>query len=291
MMSNKKTSEVWNHFEETSVSNVVRCNYCLQNVTASRGSTGNLIRHMSAKHPSVALRRQPSRKGTIVRPVLSFRSRNNQESDAELEGEDNELISEIVYLEDGNDENEKKYTTAIDHDHDQISDTYKRRKRHRDDDAPPEKYRLPKVGRNSVSSEDDRPVLLVAAGKKDNEEADAFSKYLMQLLKSLPKHIQTKLQMEIVNVVMKAKMEYEAKQQEREDEEKNAASSAKDSRYSVMVARNEPLRRILSRKSETDTKKNSNMLGGTTETEIGIATEDDAMTSEVNLPTTYLHSL
>jgi len=53
---NRKRSSVWHHF--TALDNVkAKCNICLETKSFIGGSTGNLLRHIKAKHSTVPLER------------------------------------------------------------------------------------------------------------------------------------------------------------------------------------------------------------------------------------------
>lgn len=53
---NRKRSSVWYHF--TALDNVkAKCNICSETKSFNGGSTGNLLRHIKTKHPTVPLER------------------------------------------------------------------------------------------------------------------------------------------------------------------------------------------------------------------------------------------
>lgn len=52
----KKRSNVWHHFTIESNS-TAKCNYCSEKKSFNGGSTGNLLRHIKTKHPTVPLQR------------------------------------------------------------------------------------------------------------------------------------------------------------------------------------------------------------------------------------------
>lgn len=62
----RSTSEVWYHF--TREEGKGRCRYCGTSIALSAGSTGNLKRHLSSKHPMVQYSRTTTSFATI-KPV------------------------------------------------------------------------------------------------------------------------------------------------------------------------------------------------------------------------------
>lgn len=55
-MSSRKRSDLWYHFKVREEDKTkARCNYCLNYVSVSGGSTSNLSRHMKTRHPTVPL--------------------------------------------------------------------------------------------------------------------------------------------------------------------------------------------------------------------------------------------
>ncbi|KAF8789432.1 Retrovirus-related Pol polyprotein type-2 like protein [Argiope bruennichi] len=55
MKSSKKSSPMWNHFEETAQDTRAKCKYCGSLVSYTIGSTGNLLRHMKTQHITIPL--------------------------------------------------------------------------------------------------------------------------------------------------------------------------------------------------------------------------------------------
>jgi len=53
---NKKRSNVWYHHTILQ-NNIAKCNVCSYKISFSGGSTGNLLRHLKTKHPTVPLQR------------------------------------------------------------------------------------------------------------------------------------------------------------------------------------------------------------------------------------------
>lgn len=53
---NKKRSNVWHHYSILQ-NNLAKCNICCDKISFSGGSTGNLLRHLKTKHPTVPLQR------------------------------------------------------------------------------------------------------------------------------------------------------------------------------------------------------------------------------------------
>ncbi|XP_050546155.1 zinc finger BED domain-containing protein 6-like [Daktulosphaira vitifoliae] len=53
---NKKRSNVWYHYSII-LNNIAKCNICYDKISFSGGSTGNLLRHLKTKHPTVLLQR------------------------------------------------------------------------------------------------------------------------------------------------------------------------------------------------------------------------------------------
>lgn len=53
---NKKRSKVWYQFTVVE-NNVAKCNICSEKKCFSGDSTGNLLRHLKTKHPTLSLQR------------------------------------------------------------------------------------------------------------------------------------------------------------------------------------------------------------------------------------------
>lgn len=53
MATKRKLSVLWNHFVEDETGKRAKCNYCLQYISISSGSVGNLGRHIKNKHPAI----------------------------------------------------------------------------------------------------------------------------------------------------------------------------------------------------------------------------------------------
>jgi len=56
LVMNKKRSSVWHHFSALD-NNKSKCNICRGIKSFNGGSTGNLLRHIKTKHPTVPLER------------------------------------------------------------------------------------------------------------------------------------------------------------------------------------------------------------------------------------------
>lgn len=58
-MASRKKSEIWNHFDfdvdEGKNKAKAKCNYCSVFINVSKGSTGNMTRHMRTKHVGMAV--------------------------------------------------------------------------------------------------------------------------------------------------------------------------------------------------------------------------------------------
>lgn len=54
LASRRKTSILWNHFEETD-SKKGKCNYCSEIISYTAGSLGNFTRHLKRKHPTISV--------------------------------------------------------------------------------------------------------------------------------------------------------------------------------------------------------------------------------------------
>ncbi|KAF8795059.1 Zinc finger BED domain-containing protein 4 [Argiope bruennichi] len=55
MKSSRKSSPMWNHFEERAQDTKAKCKYCGSLVSYTGGSTGNLLRHMKTQHITIPL--------------------------------------------------------------------------------------------------------------------------------------------------------------------------------------------------------------------------------------------
>ncbi|XP_008182425.1 zinc finger BED domain-containing protein 6-like [Acyrthosiphon pisum] len=79
LVMNRKRSTVWHHFTVLEI-NKAKCDICSEEKSFTGGSTGNLLRHLKTKHPTVPLERSiqdtHSSSGTIDDPQQSTSSTN-----------------------------------------------------------------------------------------------------------------------------------------------------------------------------------------------------------------------
>ncbi|KAJ8979842.1 hypothetical protein NQ317_007607 [Molorchus minor] len=76
-MAFRKKSEIWKHFDFHEEDNKAKCNYCSALINISKGSTGNLTRHMPTKHVGLPIYRDKN-----VTESVPF-DKNNNESNSE----------------------------------------------------------------------------------------------------------------------------------------------------------------------------------------------------------------
>jgi len=53
---NRKRSNVWYHYSVLQ-NNIEKCNVCSDKLSFSGGSTGNLLRHLKTKHPTIPMQK------------------------------------------------------------------------------------------------------------------------------------------------------------------------------------------------------------------------------------------
>lgn len=83
----KRVSELWNHFSDPIGNNKVKCLHCSQSISISRGSTGNLIRHMKTKHHPI-----PIKKTEVPANLANFA--NNEAGPSNIESTDRENFAQ-----------------------------------------------------------------------------------------------------------------------------------------------------------------------------------------------------
>ncbi|CAH1107397.1 unnamed protein product [Psylliodes chrysocephalus] len=81
-MAFRKKSEIWNHFDFQEEDNKAKCSYCSSLINISKGSTGNLTRHMRTKHVSIPIYRD---KNVLESVPLDNNNDNNSKSEEPME--------------------------------------------------------------------------------------------------------------------------------------------------------------------------------------------------------------
>lgn len=113
-----------------------------------------------------------------------FQNSDNENTDRE------DIFTEVVYLED---EMPKPKETKTPSKYSNIK-------------MKTQKKRPTSFDRYRKSSSDEEPITKYSKYNEEDEELNKFSKYIVCLLKTVPKDVSNKLQMDIVNLIMTAKL-------------------------------------------------------------------------------------
>ncbi|CAK1555963.1 unnamed protein product [Leptosia nina] len=221
-MTRRKYSPLWTHFEATS-SKKAKCNYCSREIAISKSSIGSLGRHLKTIHPSINIK-------NVMEDTLSANDSDSDEStldpDSELWGffdkarhnmakcticeatmkrnsetlykhlkEAHSKISQNLEFKD-KDEN---YTEVIYLEHPEIEETQTKDKEVTTA-QPWQPETRSKLKRRSSARE--KPKM---ADVRDNQGIEDFGRYITSLMKDIPREVSSRLQLEIVNMVMAAK--------------------------------------------------------------------------------------
>ncbi|XP_072941218.1 uncharacterized protein [Epargyreus clarus] len=146
---------------------------------------------------------------------------SNDESDVE-ESEPNNTYQEVVYLYDSDSKSTKKEVAPVRPKKLETSTPVIQKEREREREKEKEKKERDKTDgidrrkrrRMSMFVEEETPAKENGEG---DEEIEKFGKYVVCLMKTIPKELCTQLQMDMINLIMTAKIKYMAKPMETSD--------------------------------------------------------------------------
>ncbi|XP_026471364.1 zinc finger BED domain-containing protein 1-like [Ctenocephalides felis] len=80
MAMRRKTSTIWNHFSLKD--NKAKCNYCADFLSILSSNTGNLIRHLKRKHPTISIYPAMRRETVLLDNMLALKTSEAGTSDS-----------------------------------------------------------------------------------------------------------------------------------------------------------------------------------------------------------------
>ncbi|XP_053616407.1 uncharacterized protein LOC128678692 isoform X2 [Plodia interpunctella] len=222
-------SSIWNYYKKLDlIEKLAMCLVCKKQLSY-KSSTSNLKKHLNRKHPNLKFENDDKR------VILS--------SDGKLY-EIEETKSEHLQKDDDDDDLEDQPTLDInsvfidDFEDDYVERRNKKRKLEREEKKH-RKVILEDTGHSDASTSSDEITFQKRYVRKKNDSLNQFGKYLISLMKQLPKELSSQLQIDFLKQVMTAKLTYDTQQQQKGSDSSNGyAISITDN--GLQSTRNQP---------------------------------------------------